>query len=254
MGDSDSGDEAPARRRKLVLPTSYDVGYGKPPAVSRFRPGESGNPGGRPRGARNKLPRLGEERLKEIVIREAYRTIRVREGSRNITVSMAEAVVRALAVSGARGNNRAAHLFTRLLINVEHENKELLFRFYRKALDYKDAWTIELERRKRLNITAPDPVPHPDDIEIDPRTGEVRMHGPLIAEEKQLWVVAEGVKVQIKTSIRSARRKLKRDLDPLERRKIANDLRKNEDFLQELEAFFDPVVAARQEGQENKQS
>lgn len=29
------------------------MGYGKPPKESRFRPGESGNPRGRPRGVRN---------------------------------------------------------------------------------------------------------------------------------------------------------------------------------------------------------
>ncbi|HXH53157.1 MAG TPA: DUF5681 domain-containing protein [Sphingomicrobium sp.] len=31
----------------------YQVGYGKPPLASRFRPGRSGNPAGRPKGAKN---------------------------------------------------------------------------------------------------------------------------------------------------------------------------------------------------------
>jgi hypothetical protein len=29
------------------------VGYGRPPLATRFRPGQSGNPRGRPKGARN---------------------------------------------------------------------------------------------------------------------------------------------------------------------------------------------------------
>jgi Family of unknown function (DUF5681) len=29
------------------------VGYGRPPMTTRFRPGQSGNPRGRPKGARN---------------------------------------------------------------------------------------------------------------------------------------------------------------------------------------------------------
>lgn len=32
---------------------SYEVGYGRPPAKSRFQPGQSGNPKGRPKGAKS---------------------------------------------------------------------------------------------------------------------------------------------------------------------------------------------------------
>ena len=33
--------------------TPYDVGYARPPKDSRFKPGQSGNPRGRARGAKN---------------------------------------------------------------------------------------------------------------------------------------------------------------------------------------------------------
>jgi hypothetical protein len=35
--------------------TRYEVGYGRPPAHTRFKPGQSGNPKGRPKGKRNML-------------------------------------------------------------------------------------------------------------------------------------------------------------------------------------------------------
>ena len=34
-------------------PVTEEVGYGKPPRRSRFKPGQSGNPKGRPKGVRN---------------------------------------------------------------------------------------------------------------------------------------------------------------------------------------------------------
>ena len=47
------------RRKKLVPKSevknfSYDVGFAKTPMHSRYKPGQSGNPKGRPRGSKNK--------------------------------------------------------------------------------------------------------------------------------------------------------------------------------------------------------
>jgi hypothetical protein len=53
-----------------------------------------------------------------------------------------------------------------------------------QAVDYKVRWEVELERRKRLAIAGPEPVPHPDDVHIDLRTGEVHITGPMTREEK----------------------------------------------------------------------
>lgn len=92
-------------RQKLLGPDTakYDVGYGKPSAETRFKPGQSGNPRGRPKGARNKLPALNEERLKSIILEEAYRAIRINDGDRQIKVPMAQAIVRAVAVNAVKG-------------------------------------------------------------------------------------------------------------------------------------------------------
>ena len=57
------------------------------------------------------------------VIDEAYRTIKVSEGKRQITIPMAQAIIRALAVNAARGQHRSQHLFAELLSETERANK-----------------------------------------------------------------------------------------------------------------------------------
>ncbi len=116
--------------RKLMLPASpsaagYEVGFGKPPADTRFRPGQSGNPKGRPRGSKNKRPALNDERLKGIILEEAYRSITVRDGHRNVSVPMAQAVVRSMAVNAEKGQHRAQRLFAEMLSSTERQNKAL---------------------------------------------------------------------------------------------------------------------------------
>ena len=89
---------------------------------SRFKKGQSGNPKGRPKGAKPKASRR-TERLKGIILEEAYRMIGVRDGLREVKVPMAQAIVRALAVNAVKGQQRAQRLFTELLVTTEREGR-----------------------------------------------------------------------------------------------------------------------------------
>ena len=132
-------------------------------------------------------PRLNEERLKSIILDEAYRTISINDANGPVTIPMAQAVVRSLAVNAAKGNQRAQRLFTQLLSSVERDNKQLHDEWLETAINYKAEWERELDRRNRLGIEAPEPVPHPDHIVIDMNTGSVRITGPMTKEEKVVW-------------------------------------------------------------------
>lgn len=66
-------------------PDSYQVGYRRPPLATRFQPGRSGNPKGRPRGARN-LSTIAVEKLGEkIKVRERGRERHMSKGEIGVT-------------------------------------------------------------------------------------------------------------------------------------------------------------------------
>lgn len=183
MANSPDGDDSSKRQMGLTLPRAYEVGYAKPPESTRFKPGQSGNPRGRSKGSKNKHPSLSEERIKKLILEEAYRTIPIVEKGRRITIPIMTAVLRAMAMNAARGNNRAAHLLTTLVGKTEAENNKLAREAFGSAIDYKQAWTKELARRKRLRLKLPDPVPHPDDIVLDTRNMAFKIKGPWTRDE-----------------------------------------------------------------------
>jgi hypothetical protein len=82
------------------------VGYRKPPARTRFQPGQSGNPNGRPKGTSN---------LKTDLHSELSEQIRIREGERSLKVSKQRAMLKALVAKALKGDARAANVVLTLV-------------------------------------------------------------------------------------------------------------------------------------------
>ncbi len=72
--------------------SDYEVGYGKPPKRTRFPPGRSGNPRGRPYGTKNLKTDLLEELGEKIVIREGGRPKKVTKQRALVTSVMNRAI------------------------------------------------------------------------------------------------------------------------------------------------------------------
>lgn len=205
----------PSAAGALKARPGYDVGYAKPPEATRFQKGTSGNPRGRPKGKKNLVPALNEERMKAIILEEAYRTITVRDGTRNVTVPIARAVLRSLAVNAVKGQHRSQRLFAELLSAVETSHKALHDEWLNTAMEYKVGWENELHRRRVLGLThLPDPLPHPDHVLIDLNRGTARIIGPATKEEKARWDDMLARKADFEDEIRDLREMLETETDP----------------------------------------
>ena len=86
-----------------------EVGYGKPPKETQFKKGESGNPKGRPKSAKNLKTDLEEELSKRIV---------AREGERTVKISKQRAVIKTLLARTVKGDARAGATLLNLIFRV----------------------------------------------------------------------------------------------------------------------------------------
>jgi hypothetical protein len=68
------------------------VGYRNPPKHTRFRPGQSGNPKGRPKDAKNLKTELEEELAEKVQVREGNKTLIVSKRRALIKRLMADAL------------------------------------------------------------------------------------------------------------------------------------------------------------------
>lgn len=95
--------------------TPYDpsiadtVGYRKPPKGHQFKPGQSGNPRGRPKGAKS---------LKAILAEELGEKITATENGRNVRISKLQAILKMQVAKAAHGGISASQYIVGLHIKA----------------------------------------------------------------------------------------------------------------------------------------
>lgn len=86
------------------------VGYGRPPKQHQFKPGQSGNPKGRPKVAPT---------LHEIMAKEATKHVKIKQGENIVTVSKLEALARRVFNKALEGDLAAARVIFQLAAEPE---------------------------------------------------------------------------------------------------------------------------------------
>ena len=99
-----------AKRDEEKSVRNYAVGYGKPPAHTRYRKGQSGNPAGRRKGSKNFSTVLLEALQETVVIQQDGKTKRI---------SKQQAAVKQAVHKAASGDLRAFSLIATLTTQIE---------------------------------------------------------------------------------------------------------------------------------------
>ena len=79
----------------------YEVGYGKPPKGTRWKPGQSGNPGGRPKKTKD---------FEKLLEREFDEVLRIQEGGVMRTLTKRELIAKKLVHDALKGDHRVMKL------------------------------------------------------------------------------------------------------------------------------------------------
>jgi hypothetical protein len=93
----------------------YEVGFGKPPKTTRFKPGQSGNPRGRSKGSKN---------FKTQLIEELTMKVRVVENGQALVMTKLEAAIKTLMNKVLAGDMRATRMLFELVGKHDTENDE----------------------------------------------------------------------------------------------------------------------------------
>jgi hypothetical protein len=121
----------------------FEVGYGKPPLRTRFRKGQSGNAGGRPRG-------ITDGRAKALALKEAYRAVSVKVGDNVIKLPALQAILRSQVALAAKGNGPAQRAVIEAVQAIEREAAARAAAETRDKANERPLSDIEVARRIAL--------------------------------------------------------------------------------------------------------
>ncbi|MEZ5920055.1 MAG: DUF5681 domain-containing protein [Parvularculaceae bacterium] len=147
------------------------TGYRNPPKEFQFRKGQSGNPNGRPRGAKNKKTPSGYS-ISNLLVDEANREIKVLEKGQIVTITTLQAITRTMMAKAAKGDHRSQKLATDLISRAQERVEQEKIEHMKLTIKYLSAAKRTVEQCLNGELHGDLPPVHPSDIVIDHATGE----------------------------------------------------------------------------------
>ena len=167
------------------------VGYGNPPVEGQFPKGKSGNPKGRPKGAKNKVT-TEAAKLVDLVRKEAAREITM--GADGERMTMQQAAIRSTMVNAVKGKTHAQRHATSLIQMAERDEvkraertKACSFEVLQAAIDLKAQLMILDANCQAVGMKYPDELPRPEDVILSSGPSGLKMRHPVGERAEQLW-------------------------------------------------------------------
>lgn len=167
------------------------IGYGNPPEKHQFKKGKSGNPKGRPKKAKHKKPEpdayTDTKIISKLLRSESNRTLKVKDGGKVEEITVLEATIRSLGVAAMKGSRLAQRDLIKLAQDEEKTRQEDIAKKIEKIAEYRFHYPDAMKVIQHQGITEENFLHHPDDMIINPETGEIDINGPFSAEEQVRW-------------------------------------------------------------------
>lgn len=169
-------------------PRDYTVGYGKPPKLKQFPKGQSGNPKGSSKKARNKTTSPYDTTIASIWREEGEKKIDLTVNGETERIALMRAATRRLLYDAVAGKPAAQRLVHAYGLRCEKDRREMQREMLQDAAKAQDKARSELESRVAAGEKDPVVIPHPDDFVCNPATGDISIVGPttLSAHEAML--------------------------------------------------------------------
>jgi hypothetical protein len=116
--------------KRQVPPGNYTVGKYWPPVETQWRPGESGNPSGRPKGRLNLATEVADALNNKVTIRD---------GDKERKLSLPAANILAHGIKGAKGDARSTALFLQVLTRLNFFEEQSPDYIQKAVQDYRQS-------------------------------------------------------------------------------------------------------------------
>lgn len=122
-----------------IAPDEYSIGYKKPPKHTRFQAGKSGNPKGRPKGAKG---------FSTIFREEANKKVQVKIGDKVEKITKLQAAMAQLVNKAAQGNHAAICKVMDMATFEEQKQEEIRIQEDPETISQSDLAIIESYKKR----------------------------------------------------------------------------------------------------------